>query len=78
MPGPGTILKDMTPPPQAIDAEQRMRTLLQDAGLPQPDRVEYGSTCVRFFFNDARHVVVIDLDDDSEDAVPGAAEGQSG
>ncbi len=52
---------------QKIEAEKRMRDLLEDNGLPQPDHVEYGFTCIRLFFNDTKHVVVIDIDD-PEDA----------
>lgn len=36
---------------QKIEAENRMRELLADSGLPQPDHVEYGYTCIRLFFN---------------------------
>ena len=48
---------------QKIEAEKRMRDLLEESGLPQPDYVEYGFTCIRLFFNDTKHVVVIDIDD---------------
>jgi hypothetical protein len=48
---------------QKIEAEKRMRDLLEGSGLPQPDYVEYGFTCIRFFFNDTKQVVVIDIDD---------------
>jgi hypothetical protein len=48
---------------QKIEAETRMRDLLEESGLPQPDYVEYGFTCIRLFFNDTKHVVVIDIDD---------------
>ena len=48
---------------QKIEAETRMRELLEDNGLPQPDYVEYGFTCIRLFFNDTKHVVIIDIDD---------------
>jgi hypothetical protein len=47
---------------QKIEAEKRMRDLLQEAGLPQPDHVEYGFTCIRLFFNRAKQVVIIDID----------------
>lgn len=40
-----------------------MRELLETNGLPQPDHVEYGFTCIRLFFNDTKQVVVIDIDD---------------
>ena len=52
---------------QKIRAEKRMRDLLEDNGLPQPDVVEYGFNCVRLFFNREKVVVVID-DDESEGA----------
>jgi hypothetical protein len=48
---------------QKIDTERRMRELLEQGGLPQPDRVEYGFTCIRLFFERTKHVVVIDIDD---------------
>jgi len=48
---------------QKIDAERRMRELLEQGGLPQPDRVEYGYTCIRLFFEDAKQVVVVDIDE---------------
>ena len=47
---------------QKIEAENRMRQLLADSGLPQPDRVEYGYTCIRLFFDATKQVVVIDID----------------
>ena len=52
---------------QKIDTERRMRDLLEEAGLPQPDYVEYGFTCIRLFFEETKNVVVIDIDD-PEDA----------
>lgn len=51
---------------QKIEAETRMRELLESGGLPQPDYVEYGFTCIRFFFNETKVVVVIDIDNPEE------------
>ena len=51
---------------QKIEAEKRMRTLLDESGLPQPDRVEYGFTCIRLFFDSTRQMVVIDIDEPAE------------
>jgi hypothetical protein len=48
---------------QKIEAENRVRALLEESGLPQPDRVEYGFTCIRLFFDATKQVVVIDLDE---------------
>jgi hypothetical protein len=56
-------LVDMASQTQKIEAETRMRTLLEESGLPQPDRVEYGFTCIRLFFDASKTVVVIDLDE---------------
>jgi hypothetical protein len=54
---------------QKIETEKRMRDLLQEAGLPQPDHVEYGFTCIRLFFERTKQVVVIDIDEpDGTDA----------
>jgi hypothetical protein len=51
---------------QKIDTERRMRRLLEDGGLPQPDMVEYGFTCIRLFFEASKTVVVIDIDEPTE------------
>ncbi len=47
---------------QKIEAETRMRELLEESGLPQPDHVEYGFTCIRLFFEETKTVVVVDID----------------
>jgi hypothetical protein len=56
------MLPGMATLAQKIEAEERMRTLLEESGLPQPDMVEYGFTCIRLFFHDTKTVVVIDID----------------
>lgn len=48
---------------EKIEAEKKMRELLEQGGLPQPDYVEYGFTCIRLFFNRTKTVVVIDIDE---------------
>jgi hypothetical protein len=53
---------------QKIECEQRMRKLLHDNGLPEPDGVEYGYTCVRFFFEESQSCVVVDIDNSDDDA----------
>jgi len=58
---------------QKIEAEKRMRDLLEENGLPQPDYVEYGFGCIRLFFERTNHVVVVDIDE-PEDAEPGFGE----
>jgi hypothetical protein len=44
-----------------IEAEYRLRELLRSEGLPQPDEVEYGHMCVRFFYHESKTCVVVDL-----------------
>jgi hypothetical protein len=48
---------------QKIEAEERVRQMLADGGLPDPDRFEYGHECIRVFIEDAKVVLVIDIDD---------------
>jgi hypothetical protein len=55
---------------QQIDAELKIRELLDEGGLPQPDRVEYGYTCIRLFWDDTKSVVVVDIDEPVEPAAP--------
>jgi hypothetical protein len=50
-----------------------MRELVDDGGLPQPDRVEYGYTCIRLFWTEARTVIVVDIDDYVESGSVSAA-----
>lgn len=50
-----------------IDCERQTRDFLEENGLPQPDAVEYGYTCIRLFFHDPKVVLVIDIDEPPED-----------
>jgi hypothetical protein len=42
--------------------DRRMRALIEEGGLPQPDEVEYGEECVRLFYHEQKLVVIIDRD----------------
>jgi len=44
-------------------AEAKMRELLDDAGLPEPDDVEYGERSVYLRWIEQKLEVAIDLDD---------------
>jgi hypothetical protein len=46
-----------------IEAEQRFRAFLRDYDLPEPDEVEYGHACVRFYYHEQKTCVVFDLDE---------------
>jgi hypothetical protein len=69
---------DMATLAKKIEAERRMRELLESGGLPAPDRIEYGEDCIRVFFEESKTVVVIDLDDEQEsDQAPGRRVGDA-
>lgn len=53
---------------QKIHAEKRMRDLLRENGLPEPDHVEYGFTCIRLFFEQTKQVVIVDIDEPEDGA----------
>lgn len=48
---------------QKIEAEYRMRELLDENDVPRPDAVEYGYTCIRLFWQESKTVVIIDIDE---------------
>ena len=52
---------------EKLEAEHRFREFLRDYDLPEPDEVEYGFTCLRFYYNEPKACVVFDLDPDAED-----------
>jgi hypothetical protein len=58
---------------QKIETEKRMRDLLEKSGLPQPDFVEYGFTCIRLFYTESKLVVVIDIDQPEDGETDDAA-----
>jgi hypothetical protein len=45
------------------EAEEAMHELLEREGVPLPDEVEYGETCIRLLWHDQKLAVVVDLDD---------------
>ena len=59
------MLFDMATLKKKIDAERRMRELLESGGLPEPDLIEYDDDCIRLFFEASKTVVVIDLDEET-------------
>jgi hypothetical protein len=48
---------------QKIAAERDGRAMLEQGGLPPPDAVEYGCTCIRFLWEESKVVLVIDIDE---------------
>jgi hypothetical protein len=47
---------------EKIHCERDAREMLQRGGLPDPDRVEYGHTCIRLFWEETKVVLVVDID----------------
>ena len=46
--------------------EAQVRELLAQNGLPEPDEVEYGFTCIRLYFNEPKTVLIVDIDEPPE------------
>ncbi len=48
---------------EKIHCETKIRALLEESGLPEPDGVEYGHTCIRLFFEEPKVCLIIDIDE---------------
>lgn len=63
---------------EKIQCERDAREMIRQGGMPQPDRVEYGHTCIRLFWKESKVVLVVDIDEPPEgwefDGVPGDAD----
>ena len=55
------MLAEMTQFDALQRAERRMVELLDGAGLPPPDEVQYGHACVRMLWHDRKVAVVVDV-----------------
>jgi hypothetical protein len=53
-------------------AERAFRELLPEAGLPQPDEVEYRDESVVFLWHETKLAVIVDLDGTDADGPPEA------
>jgi hypothetical protein len=60
------ILPGVAPIDRKQKAERRMLALLDGAGLPEPDVVEYGCDCIRLLWHDRKVAVVVDVSDFDE------------
>jgi hypothetical protein len=48
---------------EKIQAEMMFRRLVEHEGLPEPDHIEYGHTCIRVLWVESKLAVVIDIDE---------------
>lgn len=60
---------------EKIKVETQVRELLEQNGMPQPDSVEYGHTCIRLFFEEPKTVLIVDIDPPPDDESEGGEEG---
>ena len=44
-----------------------VREMIAENGLPEPDDIEYGFTCIRVLWNDPKVALVVDIDQPLED-----------
>jgi len=51
---------------EKIRAERSGRAMLERGGIRPPDHVEYGYTCIRFFWDQENVVLVIDIDEPTQ------------
>ena len=47
---------------QKIAAEEHVRELLERENVPEPDRIEYGYTCIRLIWDGPKVALVVDID----------------
>jgi hypothetical protein len=59
---------------QKIKAETMVREMIAENGLPEPDDIEYGFTCIRVLWNDPKVALVVDIDPPLEDLPTPSAE----
>jgi hypothetical protein len=60
------MLPGMAPIDIKQRAERRIRALLDNAGLPEPDEVQYGQASIRLLWHDRKVAVVVDVSDFDE------------
>jgi hypothetical protein len=53
----------MTNLQEKIAAELKVRELLEREGIPPADRVEYGHSCIRLFWDAQKVALVVDIDE---------------
>jgi len=51
---------------QKIECEQEFRQLIDQGGLPVPDRFEYGEACIWAIWENPKTAVRIDIDQDPD------------
>jgi hypothetical protein len=51
---------------QKIKCEQKVRAMLDSNGLPEPDEIEYGYTCIWVIWQESKLALRIDIDPDPD------------
>ena len=47
---------------QKVRCERDARDMVLENGLPEPDHIEHGETCIRLFWDKPKVMLVIDID----------------
>ena len=47
---------------EKIRAETKVRELIESEGLPEPDEIEYGYTCIRLLWHRSKVALIVDID----------------
>jgi hypothetical protein len=53
----------MEPRPRHQIAESKFRQLIRNAGLAEPDRVEYDAEELTFYWDESKLAVIVEIDD---------------
>jgi hypothetical protein len=51
---------------QKLRCEQKVRAMLEAQGLPEPDEIEHGYTCIWLIWQEPKLALRIDIDEDPE------------
>ena len=52
---------------QKIECERNAREMLRREGLPEPDAIEYGYTCIRLIWAESKVALVVEIDKPPKD-----------
>ncbi len=56
----------MVPIEMRMKAERRIRRLLYEEQMGQPDVVQYGDACIQVYWQGARHSIIVEITDKGE------------
>lgn len=48
---------------EKLRCERRVRSMIAESGMPEPDEIEYGYTCIWVLWNEPKVALRIDIDE---------------